>query len=75
MPYNKWVPLQTELESSGLTLVPVTNNLIDIIWENKPNPPCSLLEPLPLKYSGICHMFGISCNSVVLMMNKSLILR
>ncbi|KAK6639078.1 hypothetical protein RUM43_007348 [Polyplax serrata] len=52
MPYNKWVPLQTELESSGLTLIPVTNNLIDIIWENKPNPPCSLLEPLPLKYSG-----------------------
>lgn len=50
--YDKWVPLQTELESSGLSLVPISTNLVDLIWDNKPNLPHALVEPLNIKYSG-----------------------
>lgn len=46
--------LKSYLDSNGHNLIPVTTNLIDVIWENKPCLPCNPVEPLPIHYSGIC---------------------
>jgi hypothetical protein len=50
--YSIWKPLQTDLEAGGLFLVPVTTNLIDVIWEDRPSVPCNVIQPLPEKYTG-----------------------
>jgi Xaa-Pro aminopeptidase len=50
--YSIWKPLQTDLEAGGLFLVPVTTNLIDLIWEDRPSIPCNVIQPLPVKYTG-----------------------
>lgn len=50
--YSIWKPLQTDLEAGGLFLVPVTTNLIDLIWEDRPFIPCNVIQPLPVKYTG-----------------------
>lgn len=44
--------MQTLLEASGMSLVPIQMNLIDAIWEDRPAPPCNVIQPHPLKYSG-----------------------
>lgn len=33
--------------------VPITSNLIDVLWEDKPPPSNATVTPHPLKYSGI----------------------
>jgi len=50
--YSIWKPLQTDLEAGGLFLIPVTTNLIDLIWEDRPSVPCNVIQPLPVKYTG-----------------------
>jgi hypothetical protein len=50
--YSVWKPLQTDLEAGGLFLIPVTTNLIDLIWEDRPSVPCNIIQPLPVKYTG-----------------------
>ncbi|XP_026292242.1 xaa-Pro aminopeptidase 1 [Frankliniella occidentalis] len=52
MSYDSWHPMQTQLEASGMLLVPIQVNLIDVIWEDRPAPPCNIVQPHPLKYSG-----------------------
>lgn len=52
MSYDSWHPMQTQLEASGMSLVPVHTNLIDAIWEDRPAPPCNVIHPHPFKYSG-----------------------
>lgn len=46
--------MQTQLEASGMMLVPVQTNLIDVIWDDRPAPPCNIIQPHALKYSGDC---------------------
>ncbi|XP_025833927.1 xaa-Pro aminopeptidase ApepP isoform X2 [Agrilus planipennis] len=50
--YREWVSLQKHLESSGQELVSVENNLIDLIWDNKPKTPNNQIIPLDRKYTG-----------------------
>ncbi|GJQ83847.1 hypothetical protein Trydic_g5704 [Trypoxylus dichotomus] len=50
--YNKWMPLKSELETAGHKLVPIEQNLIDIIWEDKPSVPCNPVKPLGLEFTG-----------------------
>lgn len=50
--YSIWKPLVTQLEAAGLSLVPITTNLIDVIWEDRPTPPCNTIQPLSVKYTG-----------------------
>lgn len=52
MSYDSWHPMQTQLEASGMMLVPVQTNLIDVIWDDRPAPPCNIIQPHALKYSG-----------------------
>lgn len=46
------MPLQNQLESAGHKLIPITPNLIDTIWTDKPKLPCNPVKPHELKYSG-----------------------
>lgn len=50
--YSTWKPLLTHLEAAGISLVPITTNLIDVIWEDRPTPPCNTIQPLSVKYTG-----------------------
>lgn len=51
--YESWKNLSKELDSSGHMLVPVTSNLIDAVWEERPAPPNSAINPLSIKYTGL----------------------
>ncbi|KAK7869696.1 hypothetical protein R5R35_011768 [Gryllus longicercus] len=50
--FSSWKPLQVALEAAGHSLVPVTTNLVDLLWDDKPPPPNNVVEPLTLKYTG-----------------------
>ncbi|XKL59824.1 hypothetical protein PGB90_000840 [Kerria lacca] len=52
MSFNQWKSLQHELDKYGLALLPVSINLVDIIWDNQPPPPSGLLIPLEISYTG-----------------------
>lgn len=53
MKYSLWKTLQIELEKRNQTLIPVNQNFIDLIWEGQPLPPTGLVDPLPIKYTGM----------------------
>ena len=40
------------VECSGQILVPVSVNLVDLVWDDRPPPPCNPVVVLPLKYTG-----------------------
>lgn len=40
-------------EKSGLILKAVSQNLIDIVWKNRPEAPCGKIELFPEKYAGV----------------------
>ena len=50
-----WKPLEKQLGLSGFGLVPVAQNLIDVVWDDQPPPPTSPLMTLSLKYTGKLH--------------------
>lgn len=47
-----FVPLQKELELVGHKLIPVKQNLIELLWSNRPKRPLNPVKPLPLEFSG-----------------------
>jgi Xaa-Pro aminopeptidase len=49
---SEWDTMKKELESSGRKLIAVKDNLIDIIWKDRPARPLNPAVLLPLKYSG-----------------------
>uniref|UniRef100_A0A1B6E280 Xaa-Pro aminopeptidase 1 n=1 Tax=Clastoptera arizonana TaxID=38151 RepID=A0A1B6E280_9HEMI len=50
--YREWTKLNTDLDAASHSLVPVTTNLIDLIWDDRPQTPNFCINPLPLKYTG-----------------------
>lgn len=52
MSYSSWQPLSSSLEEAGHALIPVPENLIDLVWEERPPPPLNLINPLSEKYTG-----------------------
>lgn len=38
--------------AKGLDMVAVTGNLVDAVWQDRPAPPASAIQPFPLKYAG-----------------------
>ncbi|XP_072376847.1 xaa-Pro aminopeptidase ApepP [Diabrotica undecimpunctata] len=50
--YSKFNPLQSKLESSGHQLVPITTNLIELIWSDRPARPTNPIKPLARNYTG-----------------------
>ncbi|KAJ8955577.1 hypothetical protein NQ318_001407 [Aromia moschata] len=41
-----------QLEAAGHKLVPISTNLIELIWPDRPGRPANPVDPLPLKFSG-----------------------
>lgn len=52
MSYASWKTLHSELEKQNQTLVPVTRNLVDLIWDNQPKETNNIVFPLELRYTG-----------------------
>lgn len=52
MPYQEWYELQTVMNKSKQTLVPVNENLVDSIWTNRTSIVENPLIPLELNYTG-----------------------
>lgn len=48
-----WRTWSRELYNGDHTLVPVTTNLVDILWDDRPPPPNAIVLAHPLKYSGM----------------------
>uniref|UniRef100_A0A182PNQ4 Xaa-Pro aminopeptidase n=1 Tax=Anopheles epiroticus TaxID=199890 RepID=A0A182PNQ4_9DIPT len=47
-----WTPLQSSLKTAGCTLLPVTPNLIDLLWKEQPAVPHNPLLPLATTFTG-----------------------
>uniref|UniRef100_A0A1B6FBQ8 Xaa-Pro aminopeptidase 1 n=1 Tax=Cuerna arida TaxID=1464854 RepID=A0A1B6FBQ8_9HEMI len=47
-----WRIWSSELHNSNHSLVPITTNLVDRLWADRPSPPNAAIVPHPLKYSG-----------------------
>ncbi|RZC33721.1 Peptidase M24 and/or Creatinase N domain containing protein [Asbolus verrucosus] len=50
--YHMWMPLQSQLEAAGHKLVPVTKNLVDILWVDRPLRPTNPIHPLGPQFTG-----------------------
>ncbi|XP_053165918.1 xaa-Pro aminopeptidase 1 [Hemicordylus capensis] len=53
IPADQWKRMSKVLKSAGHALVPVKDNLIDVIWVDRPPRPCKPLMTLDLSYTGI----------------------
>ena len=47
-----WRRYKNAIEKAGHTLVPVTPNIVDSVWYERPRPPRNEIYPLPLKFTG-----------------------
>lgn len=53
MPYSAWKKLSDSLAANGgHTLVPCHENLVDLIWDDKPAIPCNPIVPLENRFTG-----------------------
>ena len=59
-----WDDLHEQLDLSSHTLVPVSTNLVDEIWDGRPPRPNKPILPLSLQFTGLC---GIMNDSVVVL--------
>nr|CAD7264995.1 unnamed protein product [Timema shepardi]CAD7575794.1 unnamed protein product [Timema californicum] len=50
--YEEWKIIQNDMKGSGVNLIPIATNLVDLIWEDKPASPSSTVLPLAIKYTG-----------------------
>lgn len=49
----QYASLSQSLASSGKTLVPISTNLVDVVWTEKPPAEFLPIEPLAVQFSGI----------------------
>ena len=52
MPFSSWKPLAAALEESGHVLIPVPENLVDLVWDDRPAPPQNQINPLSDRFTG-----------------------
>lgn len=52
MAAETWRPLSKLLKSNGHHLVAVNQNLVDLVWQDQPPPPCNSLMVLEHSYTG-----------------------
>ncbi|CAL4122456.1 unnamed protein product [Meganyctiphanes norvegica] len=50
---DRWEELARELQASGHSLIPVPENLVDLIWEERPSRPAQPIVPLEVKFTGL----------------------
>ena len=51
--YASFKKLNSGLNSNGIELVPLMDNLVDLVWPDKPDRPCQSIEPLDAKFCGL----------------------
>ncbi|OXA57386.1 xaa-Pro aminopeptidase 1 [Folsomia candida] len=49
---DEWDAMETELSFSGTTLIPVAQNLVDLIWKERPPRPLNEVVHHPIEFSG-----------------------
>lgn len=49
---EEWIDLSSKLEMSGHSLLAVSQNLVDLIWDDRPALPSNIIEPMSLVYTG-----------------------
>lgn len=52
MSNDTWKPLHQHLKKSGRSIVPVPQNLVDLVWDDRPPPPNNALLVLTENYTG-----------------------
>lgn len=50
---ESWRDLARELQENGHSLIPVPENLLDLIWNDRPPRPAKPIVPLEIKYTGV----------------------
>ncbi|XP_050307615.1 xaa-Pro aminopeptidase 1 [Anthonomus grandis grandis] len=50
--HEKFSPLQQELETIGHKLIPVKQNLVELLWSDRPQRPLNPVKPLPVTFTG-----------------------
>ena len=51
--HSSFKKLNSALSSNGIELVPLMENLVDLVWPDKPPRPCQSIEPLDAKFCGL----------------------
>ena len=49
---KEWKLYENVILKNGHTFLPTTPNLVDSVWENRPNPPKKMIYHLPIEYTG-----------------------
>ncbi|XP_033756738.1 xaa-Pro aminopeptidase 1-like [Pecten maximus] len=52
MSLDAWKPMCKHLKSTGHSMVPITQNLVDLVWDDQPDPPTNTLLILQDSYTG-----------------------
>lgn len=52
MSLDAWKPMCKHLKSTGRSMLPVTQNMVDLVWDDQPDPPTSSLLILSRDYTG-----------------------
>ncbi|XP_053692241.1 xaa-Pro aminopeptidase ApepP [Sabethes cyaneus] len=52
MSTRAWNPLQTSLKSAGCSLLPISPNLVDLVWKDQPAAPQNPIIPLDSSFAG-----------------------
>jgi len=50
--YSSWKLFSSQMESNSLKFVPIYENLIDLIWEDKPTMPSNQVNPFHISLAG-----------------------
>ena len=61
---EKWKPLSKELKSKGHELVCVEENLVDLLWSDRPDRPCNDLIILSEEETGVCSIYHIILDNI-----------
>ena len=51
--FSSFKQLNSALNNNGIEVVPLMDNLVDLLWTDKPARPCNSIEPLDLKFTGL----------------------
>lgn len=51
--YSNFKKLNSALNTNGIELIPLMDNLVDLLWPDKPDRPCQSIESLDTKFTGL----------------------
>ncbi|MFV9875462.1 MAG: aminopeptidase P family protein [Rickettsiales endosymbiont of Dermacentor nuttalli] len=69
--YNQIINLNSIIKSANIDLIPCANNLIDELWDDRPNKPSSIIFMHDIKYTGISFEHKIDIISKEIQKNQA----